>query len=243
MKSTFFTSCSTGCAFFSLVYPAWFQQRYKADDVHIVQGFGLFAFHSSGVLRQPFYASDTMLQYDAFCDMAVTPNYMLNDGEAFHSVLCGKRLKAIQSTTAAAAALSVVVLVFSIASVYKTKPGLVESTIGCFTFVASILLSVSLTLWGWLLQQRLYRIDTINVAYATCKVDDRQWSCWFYGCSFWACLAAIILLSLTGYFNSAASVEKMRFLISTNAADVRVLKELQSAQDTHHQPISMRIER
>ena len=210
--------------------------------------------------------------------MAVTPNYMLNDGEAFHSVLCGKRLKAIQSTTAAAAALSVVVLVFSIASVYKTKPGLVESTIGCFTFVActywqffaylytelkivAILLSVSLTLWGWLLQQRLYRIDTINVAYATCKVDDRQWSCWFYGCSFWACLAAIILLSLTGYFNSAASVEKvlwngifpchcvltgflkMRFLISTNAADVRVLKELQSAQDTHHQPISMRIER
>lgn len=58
--------CSTGSTFFSLVYPAWFQQRFKADNVKIVQGFGLFAFQSSGILHQPFYASDTILPYDAF---------------------------------------------------------------------------------------------------------------------------------------------------------------------------------
>lgn len=68
--------------------------------------------------------------------MNAAPNYMLNDGKAFHSVLCGDKIKAIQATTAAAAVLSSIVLVFSIAAVYKTRPGLVEGTISCFTFVA-----------------------------------------------------------------------------------------------------------
>lgn len=75
--------------------------------------------------------------------------------------------------------------------------------------IVAILLAVSLVLWGWLIQQRLYNIDSINSAYVTCKADDAKWSCWFYGDSFWTCLSSVVILSLAGYMSSAGRAEKV----------------------------------
>jgi hypothetical protein len=81
---------------------------------------------------------------------------------------------------------------------------------------------VSLVIWGWGVQQRLYQVDSINLIFNNCKADKRQWSCWFYGFSFWVCLAAVILLSIAGYLSSAGRAEKIRYFRKEYERDLAV---------------------
>ncbi|CAI5718197.1 unnamed protein product [Hyaloperonospora brassicae] len=203
---------SVGTAFYAMVYPAWFQQHYRRGGTDVYQGYGLFAFYSTDSLESPFYASTTVLQYTDFCvTNYTTPNYMLGDGADFHDVLCGKRMMAAQATTATGAAVSVVGLLTAIGAVFSPSAGYMERVVSFCTLVGSLLLAVSLVIWGALLQQTLYGIDTINSAYTSCKADNTKWHCWFYGYSFWVCLASVIILSVTGYLSSAGRAEKIRY--------------------------------
>lgn len=213
---------STGCAFYALVYPAWFQQHYKRDGKDVFQSYGLFAFYSTGDLVDPFYASVTTLQYSDFCNSNSTPNYMVGDDENFRTVLCGKAMRSTQATTATGAAVSVVGLVMSVVAVFNPSAGKSERIVSFVTLVGSILLAVSLVIWGWGVQQRMYQVDSINLVFNNCKADRVDWSCWFYGYSFWVCLAAVILLSIAGYLSSAGRAEKIRYFRKEYERDLAV---------------------
>ncbi|RLN53675.1 hypothetical protein BBJ28_00014816 [Nothophytophthora sp. Chile5] len=210
--AVFLSLVSVGTAFYAMVYPAWFQQHYTRDGNDVYQSYGLFAFYSTGSLESPFYASVTVLQYSDFCvDDYTTPNYMLGDGADFHEVLCGKRMMSVQATTATGAAVSVVGLLTAIGAVFNPSAGYAERVVSFCTLAGSLLLAVSLVIWGALLQQTLYQIDTVNAAYTSCKSDNTDWHCWFYGYSFWVCLASVIVLSIAGYLSSAGRAEKIRY--------------------------------
>ncbi|TDH69467.1 hypothetical protein CCR75_008697 [Bremia lactucae] len=239
MKNTvltvFLSLVSAGTAFYALAYPAWFQQHYRRDGKDVYQGYGLFAFYSTNSLESPFYASATVLQYADFCvQNYTTPNYMLGDGADFHHALCSKRMRSAQATTATGAAISVVGLLTAIGAVYSPSAGYMERIVSFCTLVGSLLLAVSLVIWGALLQQTLYQIDTINSAYSSCKADDTKWQCWFYGYSFWVCLASVIALSITGYLSSAGRAEKIRYFRKTYERDLAIALQ-QSAEVTRTQ--------
>ncbi|CAI5722467.1 unnamed protein product [Peronospora destructor] len=235
MKNTLLTVLlslvSVGTAFYAMVYPAWFQQHYRRNGNNVYQGYGLFAFYSTSSLESPFYASATVLQYSDFCvKNYTTPNYMLGDGVDFHEVLCGKRMMSVQATTATGAAVSVVGLLTAIGAVFNPSVGFMERIVSFCTLVGSLLLAVSLVIWGALLQQTLYGIDTINSAYTSCKADNIQWHCWFYGYSFWVCLASVIILSITGYMSSAGRAEKIRYFRKEYERDLALA--MQQSADT-----------
>ncbi|KAL4174811.1 hypothetical protein KRP22_006740 [Phytophthora ramorum] len=239
MKNTLLTVLlslvSVGTAFYAMAYPAWFQQHYRRDGADVYQGYGLFAFYSTSSLESPFYASATVLQYSDFCvDNYTTPNYMLGDGADFHEVLCGKRMTSVQATTATGAAVSVVGLLTSIGAVYNPSAGYMERVVSFCTLVGSLLLAVSLVIWGALLQQTLYEIDTINSAYTSCKADNTKWHCWFYGYSFWVCLASVIILSVTGYLSSAGRAEKIRYFRKEYERDLAVAMQQSMEADAHN---------
>ncbi|TMW63916.1 hypothetical protein Poli38472_014621 [Pythium oligandrum] len=235
MKNTIltviFSLIATGCSFYSLVYPAWFQQHFKRDGKDVFQGYGIFAFYSTNELESPFYASQTTLQYGSFCKQDSTPNYMLGDGDQFLHVLCGKAMHSVQATTAVGAAMSAIGLIVSVIAVYNPSAGYAEKIVSFTTLVGSILLAVSLVIWGWAVQQRLYQVDAINSAYTICKADKRQWSCWFYGFSFWVCLAAVIILSVAGYMSSAGRAEKIRFFRKEYERDLAVAMQQSMEHD------------
>ncbi|KAL8005149.1 hypothetical protein Plhal703r1_c08g0043011 [Plasmopara halstedii] len=240
MKNTiltvFLSLVSVGTAFYALAYPAWFQQHYRRDGHDVYQGFGLFAFYSTNRLSSPFYASATVLQYSDFCvDNYTIPNYMLGDGVDFHRVLCGKRMTSVQATTATGAAISVLGLLTSIGAVYNPSAGYMERVVSFCTLVGSLLLAVSLVIWGALLQQTLYEIDAINSAYSSCKADNTQWRCWFYGYSFWVCLASVIILSITGYLSSAGRAEKIRYFRKEYERDLAIAMQQSAEMDAHAQ--------
>ncbi|OWZ07509.1 hypothetical protein PHMEG_00020090 [Phytophthora megakarya] len=197
-----------------MVYPAWFQQHYRRDGNNVYQGYGLFAFYSTNSLESPFYASATVLQYSDFCvENYTTPNYMLGDGADFHEVLCGKRMKSMQATTATGAAISVVGLLTSIGAVYNPSAGYMERVVSFCTLAGSLLLAVSLVIWGALLQQTLYEIDTINSAYTT----------------------SVIILSITGYLSSAGRAEKIRYFRKEYERDLAVAMQQSMEADAHTQ--------
>ncbi|KAF4136283.1 hypothetical protein GN958_ATG14455 [Phytophthora infestans] len=238
MKNTlltvFLSLVSVGTAFYAMVYPAWFQQHYRRDGNNVYQGYGLFAFYSTNSLESPFYASATVLQYSDFCvENYTTPNYMLGDGVDFHEVLCGKRMKSVQATTATGAAISVVGLLTSIGAVFNPSAGYMERVVSFCTLVGSLLLAVSLVIWGALLQQTLYEIDTIHSAYTSCKANNTKWHCWFYGYSFWVCLASVIILSITGYLSSAGRAEKIRYFRKEYERDLAVAMQQSMDNDAH----------
>ncbi|KAE9038836.1 hypothetical protein PR003_g6028 [Phytophthora rubi] len=239
MKNTlltvFLSLVSVGTAFYAMVYPAWFQQHYRRDGTNVYQGYGLFAFYSTNSLESPFYASATVLQYSDFCvDNYTTPNYMLGDGADFHKVLCGKRMRSVQATTATGAAVSVVGLLTSIGAVYNPSAGYMERVVSFCTLAGSLLLAVSLVIWGALLQQTLYNIDTINSAYTSCKANNTKWHCWFYGYSFWVCLASVIILSITGYLSSAGRAEKIRYFRKEYERDLAIAMQQSMEADAHN---------
>lgn len=91
----------------------------------------------------------------------------------------------------------------------------------CWEWVA-LLLAISLVIWGWTVQQRLYQVDSINAAFSSCKADRKDWHCWFYGYSFWVCLASVIVLSVTGYLSSAGRAEKIRYFRKEYERDLAV---------------------
>ncbi|GLD97748.1 hypothetical protein PINS_up006445 [Pythium insidiosum] len=227
MKNTIltviFSLISTGCAFYALVYPAWFQQHYRREGKDVYQSYGLFAFYSTAALESPFYASQTTLQYSDFCKQNGTvPNYMLGDGDQFRAALCHKAIKSAQAVTSIGAGISAVGLITSVMAVYNPSAGMAERVVSFTTLVGSILLAVSLVIWGWAVQQRLYQVDAINSAYSTCNADKKDWSCWFYGYSFWVCLAAVIILSITGYLSSAGRAEKIRYFRKEYERDLAI---------------------
>uniref|UniRef100_K3WQU2 MARVEL domain-containing protein n=1 Tax=Globisporangium ultimum (strain ATCC 200006 / CBS 805.95 / DAOM BR144) TaxID=431595 RepID=K3WQU2_GLOUD len=226
MKNTvitvMFSLASTGCAFYAMAYPAWFYQHYRRDGNDVFQGYGIFAFYSTASLESPFYASETVLQYSDFCDSTTTPNYMLGDGDQFHKVLCGKGMRSVRATTVTGVALSVVGLVGSIIAVFNPSAGYSERVVSFCTLVSSLLLAISLVIWGWTIQQRLYQVDSINSAFTSCKADRTDWHCWFYGYSFWVCLASVIVLSITGYLSSAGRAEKIRYFRKEYERDLAV---------------------
>jgi hypothetical protein len=242
MKNTvitvIFSLVSTGCAFYAMVYPAWFYQHYRRDGNDVFQGYGIFAFYSTSALESPFYASETVLQYSDFCDTKTIPNYMLGDGDQFLTVLCGKGMMSVQATTATGAALSVVGLLGSIVAVFNPSAGYSERVVSFCTLVSSLLLAVSLVIWGWTIQQRLYQVDSINSAFSSCKADRTDWHCWFYGYSFWVCLASVIILSITGYLSSAGRAEKIRYFRKEYERDLAVAvqqsMEHDAAAQAHH---------
>lgn len=97
---------------------------------------------------------------------------------------------------------------------------------------------MSLVIWGWTIQQRLYQVDSINSAFSSCKADRTDWHCWFYGYSFWVCLAAVIVLSVTGYLSSAGRAEKIRYFRKEYERDLAVAvqqsMEHDAAAQAHH---------
>lgn len=107
-----------------------------------------------------------------------------------------------------------------------------------FTSLLALLLAVSLVIWGWTIQQRLYQVDSINSAFSSCKADRTDWHCWFYGYSFWVCLAAVIVLSVTGYLSSAGRAEKIRYFRKEYERDLAVAvqqsMEHDAAAQAHH---------
>ena len=141
------------CAFHALAFPSWFQQKYKRDGNDIYQGFGLFAFRSTGAIVSPFYASVTTLQYSTFwyvetCAInykkltrlfsksQIIPNYMLGDGDSFREVLCSGSMRAIQATTISGATISVIALIASIGAVYFPRAGISERVTSSTTLIA-----------------------------------------------------------------------------------------------------------
>lgn len=100
------------------------------------------------------------------------------------------------------------------------------------------MLAISLVIWGWTIQQRLYQVDSINSAFSACKADRKDWHCWFYGYSFWVCLASVIVLSVTGYLSSAGRAEKIRYFRKEYERDLAVAvqqsMEHDAAAQAHH---------
>lgn len=229
--------CCVGCSFYGMVYPAWFQQHYERDGNDVYQGFGLFAFYSTGALDSPFYASVTVLQYSDFCvTNYTTPNWMLGDGDTFHEVLCGKRMMSMKGCMTAGAVMSIVSLVTAIGAVYNPSAGWAERVVSFCTLVASILQAIALVIWGALLQQTLYNVDSVSSAYSTCKADDTDWHCWFYGYSFWVCLASVIMQSIAGYTSSAGRAEKIRYFRKEYERDLAVaVQQSMEADAAAHQ--------
>jgi len=122
--AVFLSLVSVGTAFYAMVYPAWFQQHYRRDGSNVYQGYGLFAFYSTNSLESDFCVDDY-----------TTPNYMLGDGADFHEVLCGKRMKSVQATTATGAAISVVGLLTAIGAVFNPSAGYMERVVSFCTLV------------------------------------------------------------------------------------------------------------
>uniref|UniRef100_M4BBS2 Uncharacterized protein n=1 Tax=Hyaloperonospora arabidopsidis (strain Emoy2) TaxID=559515 RepID=M4BBS2_HYAAE len=71
-------------------------------------------------------------------------------------------------------------------------------------------------------------------AYTSCKADNTKWHCWFYGCSFWVCLASVIILSITGYLSSAGRAEKIRYFRKEYERDLVVAMQQSVDPDVHH---------
>lgn len=69
-------------------------------------------------------------------DNGTVPNYMLGDGDQFHTVLCGKGMMSTQATTATGAALSVVGLLGSIIAVFNPSAGYSERVVSFCTLVS-----------------------------------------------------------------------------------------------------------
>lgn len=135
---------------------------------------------------------------------------MLGAGLQYQDALCGGGITAVQIITCAAVFLTLVVLVASVVAVFKVDAGQAERIVSMATLVGSLMLSLSLIVWGWVVQRKLYDINTINGSYQTCESTSQDWSCWFYGTSFWVALGAILGLSITGYLSSAGRSEKLR---------------------------------
>jgi hypothetical protein len=129
-------------------------------------------------------------------------------------------------------------LLGSIVAVFNPSAGYSERVVSFCTLVSSLLLAVSLVIWGWTIQQRLYQVDSINSAFSSCKADRTDWHCWFYGYSFWVCLASVIILSITGYLSSAGRAEKIRYFRKEYERDLAVAvqqsMEHDAAAQAHH---------
>ncbi|OQR86762.1 hypothetical protein ACHHYP_09986 [Achlya hypogyna] len=215
--TVFFSLMSMGCCTFSMIYPAWFMQKYKETTPDVFQGFGIFAFHSTGVLQTPFYASNTTLEYSDFCANqkagVQAPNWMLGGGPQLQVILCGMPIKGIQYVIMFAVVFATISLIASIAATFQPAAGWAERIVSSATLAASCLLLAALICWALQIQQKMLQIDVLATGYQACKsakADGAQWSCWFYGYSFWAAIGGVCGMLCTMYASSAGRAEKIR---------------------------------
>ncbi|KAG9408562.1 hypothetical protein AC1031_020417 [Aphanomyces cochlioides] len=208
---------------YSTIYPAWFQQKYKAVDPIVFQGFGIFNFYSTQKLDSPFYASVTTLSYKEYCNKDVaSPNWMLGGDAQFRNILCGYSLKAVQYVSFFASLFAAFGLIASIAACFNPAAGWAERMLSSTTLISSLLLLTALIVWAIRIQQRMLEIDVISSAYILCKKDDTKWSCWFYGYSFWAAIGGVVGMLITMYTSSAGRAEKIRHFRHEYEADLAV---------------------
>ncbi|KAF0699205.1 Aste57867_10216 [Aphanomyces stellatus] len=205
--------------FFALIFPAWFQQAYTPNGGGTTfQGFGLFAFYSTNMITQPFYASQTTLYYADFCAAQdagkAAPNWMLGLGTSFANTLCGPYITAIQWVMYVAIGFAGIAFLAAIVACFHPTTGYAERTISSMTFLSSLCLLAALILWSVYFQQQLLNTDVIQSAYSNCKANTEgsgaSWSCWFYGYCFWVAIAAVVSLLLTTYASAAGRNAKIR---------------------------------
>ncbi|KDO22783.1 hypothetical protein SPRG_11542 [Saprolegnia parasitica CBS 223.65] len=251
MKNTvvtvFFSLASLACCAFALMYPAWFQQKYASANatVEVYQGFGLFAFYSTNALQTPFYASATTLKYADFCAANAagkpSPNWMLGNGNAIAEIVCGSAMTALQYVMGFATGIAGLALLGAIAATYNPSTGLAERTVSGGTFLASLLLLTSLILWALQIQQKMYNVDVINSAYLECNAGVTNWSCWFYGYSFWTAIGSVVGMLITMYTSSAGRAEKIRHFRNEYEQDLAIAlqQSLEAAQNNASSPRTM----
>ncbi|OQS03274.1 hypothetical protein THRCLA_04422 [Thraustotheca clavata] len=238
VNPVFFSLGSLGCCTFSMIYPAWFMQKYKETDPALFQGFGIFAFHSTGSLQSPFYASVTTMEYSSFCanqHAGVTaPNWMLGGGTQLQAILCGMSIKGIQYVIMFSVVFAAISLIASIAATYQPAAGWAERVVSSATLAASCLLLAALICWAVQIQQKMLQIDVLSTAYMQCKSSQgsgTKWSCWFYGYSFWAAIGGVCGMLCTMYASSAGRAEKIRHFRKMYEADLAIAMQ-QSNGDT-----------
>ncbi|KAF0699206.1 Aste57867_10217 [Aphanomyces stellatus] len=248
--AVFFSFMSLGCCTYSTIYPAWFQQKYKAVDPIVFQGFGIFGFYSTQSLQSPFYASVTSLEYKQFCAdeeaKKTPPNWMLGGDAQFYNILCGMPIKGIQyvsffasvfaGTISASSALThqdaaALGLIASVAACYNPAAGYAERIVSSTTLISSLLLLAALIVWAIQIQQKMLEIDVISSAYVLCQKGGQPWSCWFYGYSFWAAIGGVVGMLITMYTSSAGRAEKIRHYRNEYEADLAVA--MQQSVDQH----------
>ncbi|OQR86755.1 hypothetical protein ACHHYP_20451 [Achlya hypogyna] len=243
--TVFFSLASLACCAVALMYPAWFQQKYEGTangTSTVFQGFGLYAFYSTGALQNPFYASVTTLKYSDFCAQNAAgtpaPNWMLGNGPALAEIVCGSAMTALQYVMGFATGISALGLVGAIAATYNPSTGIAERVVSGATFIASLLLLTSLILWALQIQQKMYNVDVINSSYLECKAGVTNWSCWFYGYSFWTAIGSVVGMLITMYASSAGRAEKIRHFRNEYEQDLAIAlqQSLEAAQHNDSSP-------
>ncbi|KDO22784.1 hypothetical protein SPRG_11543 [Saprolegnia parasitica CBS 223.65] len=235
--TVFFSLMSMGCCTFSMIYPAWFMQKYKETTPDVFQGFGIFAFHSTGVLQTPFFASATTLEYSDFCANqkagVQAPNWMLGGAPQLQVILCGMPIKGIQYVIMFAVVFATISLLASIAATFQPQAGWAERIVSSATLAASCLLLAALICWALQIQQKMLQIDVLSSGYQACKSvkgDGSKWSCWFYGYSFWAAIGGVCGMLCTMYASSAGRAEKIRHFRNLYEQDLAIAMQASAGQ-------------
>ncbi|ETV93413.1 hypothetical protein H310_12656 [Aphanomyces invadans] len=224
--TVFFSFMSLAVCTYSTIYPAWFQQKYKEHDPVVFQGFGIFNFYSTQPLQGPFYASETTLAYSEFCANEEKglppPNWMLGGDAQFKEILCGYPIKGIQYVSFFASVFAAFGLIASVAACFNPAAGYAERIVSSTTLISSLLLLAALIVWAIQIQQKMLEIDVISSAYVLCQKKTANWSCWFYGYSFWAAIGGVVGMLITMYTSSAGRAEKIRHFRQEYEADLAI---------------------
>lgn len=227
--ATLFALATVIVLFYGMVYPAWFAQTYTSDQGEVTfQGYGIWSYYSSNTINSgnPFYSAETTILYSDFCKVETEfPNWMLGAGLLLQEAVCSDYLTIIQILVGLSAALSVLVLVLAVLANFKLNAGRMERGVSMFSFVGSIMLALALFAWGLTVQKGLFEVPMINYMYQSCNASEEDWSCWFYGKSFWMVLAAVFGFSITGYFSSAGRAEKVMRYRKSYEQNMRVAME------------------
>lgn len=144
-------------------------------------------------------------------DFVFSAGSWLKTESEFQRVLCEGGMKAVQILFCMGVTSAFIAWLGTIAAVIYKPPGWAEKIVSGATLVGSIVTTVALMVWAIDIQTKLTNIPLINDELSLCNAPSsggEDWSCWFYGTSFWIALGSTLAFSLTGYCSSHARKAK-----------------------------------
>ncbi|EQC28264.1 hypothetical protein SDRG_13945 [Saprolegnia diclina VS20] len=206
---------SLGCLFAATLHPFWLTQSFDApNNVHVIQGFGLFGFYSTvehaSQLTTPFLASSTYVSYGALCASDFNaPNWMYGTLRDYQSKLCDATWSLTHVLHLLTLALNLVALTFNLRTLHTLEWTAAETVAGLTTMANGFLQLCVLMLWSLQLKPSITDIEVVNQNLVACATW-RHWSCWGFGVSFYLAALAVLWTLLTFSAISSGRRQKIR---------------------------------